>query len=201
MKKTMIAFGFALVSTSALAAGYMKAGLWEMRTLKQVHDGQDMTARMAAAQSEMQKRMASLPPAQRKQMEALMAKQGGGGGGAGDSTMKICVSPQMAERDRPVFPPESKCEIIRFDRSGDRVSFEVSCNPEGRIMTGKGESTVSANLIKSRMDMIMTDARGKHTIQAESEMRYLGSDCQGLKPADQIAHETRQAVQGSQRGK
>jgi hypothetical protein len=31
--------------------------------------------------------------------------------------------------------------------------------------------------------MKMTDARGRHTMQTESQMRYLGPDCQGIKPS------------------
>jgi len=39
------------------------------------------------------------------------------------------------------------------------------------------------------MDMTMTDARGQHSMQTESQMKFLGADCQGVKPADQIARD------------
>jgi hypothetical protein len=32
----------------------------------------------------------------------------------------------------------------------------------------------------------MTDSKGHHTMQSESEMTYLGSDCHGIKSADQL---------------
>jgi hypothetical protein len=36
------------------------------------------------------------------------------------------------------------------------------------------------------MDMTTTDARGRHTMQSESQMKYLGADCQGVKPVEQL---------------
>jgi hypothetical protein len=34
--------------------------------------------------------------------------------------------------------------------------------------------------------MTMSDSEGRHTMQGESEMTYLGSDCHGIKPVDQL---------------
>jgi hypothetical protein len=48
--------------------------------------------------------------------------------------------------------------------------------------------------------MMTTGRDGKHTMQTESQMIYLGPDCQGLKPADQIAREM-QARNPAARGK
>ena len=73
MKKTMFALGLSLLAAPVFA-GDMKAGLWEVKTTKQVVDGQDMQAQMR----QMQQQMASLPPEQRKQMEAMMGRQGMG---------------------------------------------------------------------------------------------------------------------------
>jgi hypothetical protein len=158
----------------------MKAGLWEVKTLKQMMDGQDMKAQMAAAQAQMQQQMASMPPEQRKQMEAMLGRQGMGMGGGG--AMRICVSEEMAKRDTPVVDPEGRCQPTKMSRSGNTMRYEVDCTVEGRRSQGKGESTFSGNTIHSRMDMTTTDARGRHTMQSESQMTWLGRDCQGLAP-------------------
>jgi hypothetical protein len=39
------------------------------------------------------------------------------------------------------------------------------------------------------MDMTMSGARGTHTMQTESKMKYLGADCKGVKPMDQLVKE------------
>ena len=39
--------------------------------------------------------------------------------------------------------------------------------------------------------MTMTDTRGQHTIQNESQMKYLGPDCQGIKPIDELAKDAK----------
>jgi hypothetical protein len=185
MKKLIVAATLAVLASSPCAQTTgMKAGLWEMKTLKQVMDGKDMQAQMAAAQAQMQKALANMPPEQRKQMEATMAKQGAAmlGGGA----MRLCISPEMAARDKPMVDPDGKCEPAKVSRSGNKTSYEFNCQTDGRSMVGKGDSTYAGDTITSRMDMTTTDARGKHTMQTESQMKYLGADCGTLKPAGQV---------------
>ena len=155
MKKIILALGFPLLAAPALA-GDMKAGLWEMKTIKQIMDGRDMKAQMAAAQAQMQQQMASMPPDQRRQMEAMMSRQGMSMGG--DGTARICISPEAAKRDEPMVDPEGRCKPTKMSRSGNTTRFEFDCNTEGRRSVGKGESTVSGNTISSRMDMTTTDA-------------------------------------------
>ncbi len=181
MKKCLFVAFIPLLAAHAFAADSgMKAGLWEIKTIKQVMDGQDMKAQMAAAQAQMQQQMASMPPEQRKQMESMMGRQGvnmGAGGAA-----RICVSEEMAKRDTPVVDPEGRCQPTRMSRSGNTMRYEVDCTVEGRRSQGKGESTFSGNTVHSRMDMTTTDARGRHTMQTESQMTYLGANCGGLAP-------------------
>jgi len=186
MKKLALAV-LVTLSTTAFAQGSgLKAGLWEIKQIKQVMDGRDMAAQMAAAQAEMQQAMANMSPAQRKQMEAMMGGRGMPAGAAGGA-QRICISPAMAAADKPMVDPEGRCEPAKVSRSGNKTSFEFNCTTQGHSMVGKGESTVSGDLVSTRMDMTTTDAQGRHTMQSESQMKYLGPDCQGLKPIDQIA--------------
>lgn len=188
MNKLFIAGMLALASAAVSAETAMKPGLWEMRVVKQLMDGQDMAAQRAAAMAQMRQSLASMPPAQRKQMEQMMGGQGLPGQNA--DAQRICVSPEMAARDKPMSP-DARCETTRFERSGNKTSFEMKC-PD---MSGKGESIAAGDTITTRMDMTMTDERGRHTMQSESQMKFLGPDCQGLKPADQLAKE----MQGARR--
>ena len=148
-------------------------------------DGKDMQAQMSGAQAQMQQAMADMPPDQRKQMEAMMARQGAAMSGGG--AHRMCISPEMAARDKPLVDPEGKCEPAKVSRSGNRTSFEFNCKSDGRSMVGKGDSTFAGDTITSRMDMTPTDATGRHTMQTEQQMKYLGADCGALKPVGQAA--------------
>ena len=184
MKRFTFAACLALVSGVALAEPMTRPGLWEIRVDKQVMDGQDMTARMAAMQAEMQKHMAGMTPEQRKQMEQAMGGRGMGGGGS-PNTHRVCISPEMAAQDKPVMQGDSRCEPTKTTRSGNRVSFEMNCPG----VVGKGESVLSGDSVATRMDMTITDAGGKHTMHTESRMSFLGTDCKGIKPMDQMVKE------------
>ena len=166
------------VSSTAFAQGSgLKAGLWEMKVIQQVMDGRDTNAQMAAAQAQMQQRMASMPPAQRSQMEAMMGNQG----------TRVCISPAMAAKNKPMVDREGRCEPATVNHSGDKTTFEFSCTSDQGTRVGKGESIVSGDTVTTRVDMTMTDAKGRHTMQSETQMKYLGPDCQGVRPADQLA--------------
>jgi hypothetical protein len=190
MLKPTLAVLIALSGTAFAQGNVLKPGLWEVKQISQVMDGRDMTAQMASAQARMEQSMAKMTPEQRKQMEAMMGgramTQGAGGGGT-----RICISPAMAARDKPMVDPEGQCEPAKVSRSGNKSSFEFNCNANGRTMVGKGETTVSGDLVNTRMDMTTTDARGSHTMKSESQMKYLGPDCQGIKPMDQLARGAR----------
>ena len=102
----------------------------------------------------------------------------------------------MAARDKPVGSADNKCEPTNGSRSGNKMTYQIDCVDQGTTMPGKGESVIAGDTIAGKMDMITTGRDGKHSMQMESQMKYLGSDCQGLKPADQIARDLQQARRG-----
>ena len=183
MKKCTMAVLVILSSSAFAQSSTLKPGLWEMKQVRQVVDGQDLTAQMAAASAKMGQAMANMTPEQRKQMEAMMSGQGMPKQSMAGSGTRICISPAMAAADNPMVDPEGRCEPAKVNRSGNKISFEFSCTGDGRSEVGSGESTVSGDTVTTRMDMTMTDARGRHTMQSESQMKYLGPDCQGIKPS------------------
>ena len=169
----------------AQGASGMKPGLWEVQVTKQVMDGKDMTAQMAAATAQMQEALAKMTPEQRQQMEKVM----GGHKMSDKGGQRMCISADMAAQEKPVMPANAQCEATKFERKGNKTSYELNCTTAQGSTVGKGESVVDGDTVKSRMDMTVTGARGKHTMQTESQMKYLGSDCQGLKPMDQLLKE------------
>lgn len=172
-----------LTASLALAQSFgMKQGLWEFKSLKTVVDGADTSAQLSAAQAQMQQAMANLSPEQRQQMEAMMKSRGVGV--AGGSPRQICVSAAMAGSNKPVVDPQGKCAPASVSRDGNKTRFEFNCTSDGRTTIGKGESTNSGDTVTTVMDATTTDAKGQHTMHSETEMTYLGSDCQGVKPLD-----------------
>jgi len=92
----------------------------------------------------------------------------------------------MAAKNAPMVDHEGRCAPAKVTRDGKKSTFEFNCTTNGRTMVGSGESTTNGDTISTSVNMTMTDSKGHHTMQSESEMTYLGSDCQGIKPADQL---------------
>ena len=194
MKKLTFIILIALSSGAFAESSSLKAGLWEIKPIRQIVDGRDMSAQMAAAQAQMQQAMASMTPDQRKQMEVMMKGMGAGSPSAG-SFARICISSAMAAKNAPMVDQEGRCAPAKVTRNGNKNTFEFNCTTNGRTMVGSGESTANGNTISTRVDMSMTDHSGHHTMQSESEMSYLGSDCQGIKPVDQLVKDLQNSTQ------
>lgn len=186
MKKTFIALLALATWGGAQAQGSssgLKAGLWETRTTRMTADGQDMMAQITAAAEQMKKQLASLPPEQRKKAEAMLPPQG-----SDPMSRRICISPEMAKRDQPMVPRphNAECEPPKLERNGNRTTFEIACKQGGGSMTGKGETVVAGDLITTKIETNGKDAAGKaHTMQAETQMKFLGSNCGSVKPLEQ----------------
>jgi hypothetical protein len=185
MRQKLLAAAF--VATAAVAFGAADAtvrpGLWEIRLVRQYMDGRDVTSLVPAALAGYQQLMGTMTPQQRKQMEATFGKA------PASTTQRICISPEMAAGEKPLLPPEVKCEPTAFNREAGRVSFEFSCADQGGTTTGKGVSILASESVSTRIDMVTNNANGKHAWQNETQATYVGADCGNLKPADQVVHE------------
>jgi hypothetical protein len=183
MRKSIIVSLVAFSATQVLATGFgLKPGLWESKMIKQLVDGQDRTAQMTGAASKMQQAMANMPPEQRARMEAMMKERGGPTIGS-DGTVKMCISPEEANRDKPIVDRERGCEPATVTRNGNHTTFTINCSSNGNTTTGKGESTTMGNVITSQVDMTTHRANGEtHTMHNETEMKFLGPDCGDVKP-------------------
>jgi hypothetical protein len=183
MRKQFIVILIAFAGAQAVAAGFgLKPGLWESRIIKHVTDGRDSTAQVTGAMSQMEQNLSRLPPEQRARMEAMMKEHGALTTGTAGTT-KLCISPEMAARDKPMVDPEGRCQPAKISQSGNHTTFEFNCNTNGTVMTGKGESTVTGDVIATRVDINTRKANGEtHVMHNEAEMKFLGSDCGDVKP-------------------
>ena len=177
---TPVVFAALALSIAPAAAQTMKPGLWEVTQ----NMGGSQGAETAAAQAEMQKHFASMPPEQRKQMEKMMAQQGigmaPGAAAGGGMTTRICISKDMAARNEtPV--PSADCRQESFSRSGNTTRFKFSCsNPPS---SGEGEVTVSgSDSYSSKMKFTTREQGRSETMTMDSRGRWLSADCGQLKP-------------------
>ncbi len=163
-KPVVLLMGLAL-SQLTLAAG-IKPGLWEITTQTALPGGMVMPD------------LASLPPEAR----AMMAKHGVSmqGGAAGGMTARSCVTPQQAAKDEPPQSPDGRCRNTAFNKSGNTITWQMSCVEGGKTMNGKGTMTLaSPESYSGNTTMTMNDPQhGSMTTTTQMRGRWLSAACQ-----------------------
>lgn len=170
-----------LLSCTVGAAGAqtqkLRPGLWENTVSMKSQSGQ-----IEAAMAEMQKSMASLSPAQRKQMEQAMAQQGVQMGPSGN-TVKICISPEQADLDR--IPAQEGC-TQNVQRTGpSTVAMTFSCKgTQGQPpSSGVGTMTFQGPTAYTGQFKVKTTTDGKpEQIDMVQNGKWLAADCGAIKP-------------------
>ena len=182
MHHPAIALTTALLLTGALAPAQaqvqkMRPGLWEHSVAMKSQSGQ-----LEAAMAQMQKSMASLTPAQRKQMEQAMAQQGVSMGPSGN-TVKVCISPEQADLDR--IPAQEGC-TQNVQRTGpNAVAMTFSCKgTQGQPpTTGEGTMTFQGPTAYTGNFKVKTTSNGKpEQIDMVQNGKWLAADCGAIKP-------------------
>lgn len=165
-----------LVSSIAFAQSNTKPGLWEITSKM----SSPTNPQLAKQMEEAQKMMASMPAAQRKQMEEMMAKQGmsmsPAAGGA--TSIKICISPEMASR--PPVQQRQGC-TYKFSQSGKTHDFSYVCTqPQG---DGEGQIVFAdADNYAGKMRMNSMQNGKKETMEMQTTGKFLGANCGAIKP-------------------
>jgi hypothetical protein len=183
MRRSLIACLLVLSALDAYAAGFgLKAGLWEVRVVKQVIDGADVSAQVAGATAQLQQLMANMPAEQRARIDAMLKDKGVSQGS--DGNFRVCVSPEMAKLDKPIVDQDGHCQPATIKHSGNKRTYEFNCTANGVTTSGKGEATIADDLITTQTDATTKSASaGTHVMHNESEMKYLGADCGDVKPS------------------
>lgn len=170
---SLIAAAVLAAASLPASAQSMKPGLWEIHNKMQ---GGEMDAAMA----QMQQQMAQMSPAERKQMEAMMAKQGvrmapSGGGMA----VQVCMTKEMVERNDP--PVQDGCKVTQNQRSGNTDKFAFACsNPPS---SGEGQVTYQGPEAYTSKMTVKTSSGGKtDTTTMEGRGKWLKADCGHVKP-------------------
>ncbi len=173
----LLALGVVLVGPYAVASAQsIKPGLWEHKSRM------SGSPEMELAMSQAQKMLDSLPPEHRKQMEAVLAKQGVsmvGVGKDGETVTRSCISQEMAERRTPpAMQPGCTAKAGTVD--GDKQTFGFSCPGKG---SGEGVVTYrSQTEAHTVMTLTADDARVKGmSMKVNSTSRFVDSDCGGVK--------------------
>lgn len=148
-------------------------GLWEVRLV----DGSSL----ASLALGVQKAVTNLPEGQRKQMEQLL----GGSSLKLPTVTRYCVTPDMKRADfkTELARQNVNCSELDYQESGGTGRFAFVCtNPDG---DWTGEGKVSEATAKQ----FRTDAKVQAKYKGQRlawdmthEGRWLGADCQGVKP-------------------
>ncbi|HEX2545609.1 MAG TPA: DUF3617 domain-containing protein [Ramlibacter sp.] len=158
------------------AAQTLKPGLWE------INNKMGGNAEMNAAMAEMHKSMAAMSPADRKQMEAMMAQNGvkmvqpGAGGGM---AVQMCMTREMVERND--VPMQDGCRMTQNTRSGNTMKMAFTCtNPPS---SGEGTFTFQGSEAYTSKMTIKTVSGGKtETTTMDTTGKWLKADCGNVKP-------------------
>lgn len=180
MKKTptlaAAAAALALGVAAPAAAQSLKPGLWEIQHKSSGNPEMDK------AMAEARQQMAAMPPEQRKQVEAMMAKQGmqmaPGAGGA--MAIRVCMTPEMVQRNE-VPVQQGDCRTTQQQRSGNTMKVAFTCaNPP---TTGESQVTFASPEAYSSRTTMTTTAGGKaQKTTMESTGKWVAADCGSVKP-------------------
>lgn len=172
--RSIAAVSAALALALPAGAQTLKPGLWEINNKM---SGGEMDQAMA----EMQKALAGMSPAERKQMEEMMARQGvkmapGAGGGM---AVQVCMTKEQVERND--MPMEEGCRMTRNSRSGNTLKMAYTCTKPPS--SGQGEVTFhSPEAYTSRMTVKTVEQGKTQTITMDATGKWLGANCGNVKP-------------------
>lgn len=158
------------------AAQTLKPGLWEIRN-KMTSSSGEMEKGMAEAQKELDR----MPPDQRKMMQDMMAKQGVGmGAGAGTTSVKICMTKEMVERD-DVAAQQGDCKHTVSPRNGNTMKFSFICTKPPS--SGEGQITfVSPQAYTTKMTLDSTVNGKPEKMKMDATGKFLSAECGNIKP-------------------
>jgi Protein of unknown function (DUF3617) len=164
------------VSAFAAQAQVSKAGLWEVTTKL------GGSAEMDQAMAQMQQQMANMPPEQRKQMEAMLAKQGMSMTSTpGGMLSKMCITKDMVDRGQMPVQTQGDCTSTTSNKSSTGMTVKFTCaSPPS---SGEGQYTFMGDSAYTMKMKINTQQQGKPAVTTmDSSGKWLGADCGNIKP-------------------
>lgn len=168
-----LVLGFSVSGAQAQAG---KPGLWEVTS--KLGGSPEMDKAMA----QMQQQLANMPPEQRKQMEAMMGKQGVSMSGApGGIVAKMCLTKDMVDRSQMPMQTEGDCTSSVTDKTSTGMTLKFTCaNPPS---SGEGQYTFASDSAYTMKMKINTQQQGRPgTTTLESSGKWLSAECGAVKP-------------------
>ncbi len=174
-----LALGLGVSPRAVAQETQLRPGLWEQETQLVATD-----PRQQAALEQMRKQFESMPPAQREQLEAMMARQGIGLG-AQPNSLRLCLTrEQLARGDLSSAQPGCTQEVV--ERSATRVRFRFSCVAEGDrpASSGEGDFVVEGPTAYHGTFNVESERQGKkERVQMSTQAKWVGSDCGAVQPS------------------
>lgn len=175
MKRLLIAL--AMLGAVSASAQTIKPGLWETNSKVKTGNAQTDQALSMAMQQ-----LANLPPAQRAQMEAMMAQNGVSmprSGADGGMSLSACVTPEMAAKKEIPIDQKGKCSSKQEQVPGG-LNISFSCTDPASSGSGQvrfqGDSAYTMT-----MNVTNDSGSGPHQATVESTGRWVSASCP-LKP-------------------
>jgi len=167
-----------LAAASAARADPIEPGLWEIKVTVETKATEAAKRKYEARR----KQFASLPPEQRKEVEAAMPKPGV----PVTHSQRTCITPEAA-REGPRFDgtdEDEDCRTVYGARKAGRIPFEVTCKEPPA--TGKGEVVFTGPKgFASSVSMTVRWPGEEPTESAmRTEHRWLAADCGSVKPEE-----------------
>ncbi|MES2414152.1 MAG: DUF3617 domain-containing protein [Pseudomonadota bacterium] len=160
-----------------MRAQTMRPGLWEASNKL---GGSPETGK---AMAQMQQQMAAMPPAQRKAMEEMLAKQGVGMGTttAQGMVLKMCITKEMAERNQLPVQQQGSCITTTTEKSRTGMRIQFTCtNPPSK---GDGRFTFAGDTAYTmKMKVTGTGQGTAKTTTVDTSAKWLAADCGAIKP-------------------
>jgi hypothetical protein len=171
MKRLLLTL--AILASAQASAQNIKPGLWELTSkVKTGNAQQDQAMSAAAAQ------FAAMPPEQRAQVEAMMAKNGISmpkAGSDGAITMTMCITPEMAARKEVPLNQKGQCTSKQEPVAGGmNISYTCTAPPS----SGTGQLRfVGDNAYTMTMHVTNNGPSGPRAADMESNGRWLSATC------------------------
>ncbi|OAD39196.1 hypothetical protein LPB72_22925 [Hydrogenophaga crassostreae] len=165
-----------LAATAAPAmAQNVQPGLWAIEN--KIGGNPEMEKAMA----QMQAQLAAMPPAQRKQMEAIMGKSGVSMASSGAMAVKVCMTPEMVKRQQMPTQTQGDCTSKIDSQTGNTLKISFTCsNP---VSSGQGIYTFESDKAYTmKMDIKNQDGGTTRNMTMDAKGQWLSADCGSVKP-------------------
>lgn len=168
-----IAITFVALAALSAQAQTIKPGVWETSSKVSTADLQTSAALDMAMQQ-----LGNLPPSQKAQMDAFLAKNGVSSPTVstdGSIAVRACVTPEMAARKELPLNQKGQCTSTSTPVAG---GLDVAFTCKDPASSGRGKVTfVDDRNYTMAMDVTTTATGAQHDVKINSTGRWISATC------------------------